>query len=219
MKKELEKDPALKNENWDRFLPKFKKYDNYLIILLLYVVTIKLKTLLRRLHLYLWFTYNFFRKNVKQKKVKSKEKKPYTPFPPPQPPSKVKELRLFPIIYKYPARDSFHYCISVIHINHLDFEGTFLSLVYVFPKIYFVWSLACYILQYLQVDMQLETGEYFWSNQKKQAKKWQEKQEKQAEKTAENKRKREAAFIPPEVLFHNSFSQFYPFFPSLIFMF
>lgn len=100
MKKELEKDPALKNENWDRFLPKFKK------------------------------------KNVKQNKVKSKEKKPYTPFPPPQPPSKV--------------------------------------------------------------DMQLETGEYFWSNQKKQAKKWQEKQEKQAEKTAENKQKREAAFIPPE---------------------
>ncbi|KAJ9164435.1 hypothetical protein P3X46_024011 [Hevea brasiliensis] len=100
MKKELEMDPALKNENWDRFLPKFKK------------------------------------KNVKQKKVKSKEKKPYTPFPPPQPPSKV--------------------------------------------------------------DMQLESGEYFWSNQKKQAKKWQEKQEKQAEKTAENKRKREAAFIPPE---------------------
>lgn len=30
-----------------------------------------------------------FRKNVKQKKVKSKEKKPYTPFPPPQQPSKV----------------------------------------------------------------------------------------------------------------------------------
>ncbi|WCJ37011.1 KRR1 small subunit processome component [Euphorbia peplus] len=55
MRKELEKDPALKNENWDRFLPKFKK------------------------------------KNVKQKKVKSKEKKPYTPFPPPQQPSKVDE--------------------------------------------------------------------------------------------------------------------------------
>lgn len=33
----------------------------------------------------------------------------------------------------------------------------------------------------------------------KSAKKWQEKQEKQAEKTAENKRKREAAFIAPEV--------------------
>lgn len=99
MKRELASDPALENENWDRFLPKFKK------------------------------------KNVKQKKVKSKEKKPYTPFPPPQPPSKV--------------------------------------------------------------DLQLESGEYFLSDQKKFAKKWQQKLEKQAEKTAENKRKREAAFVPP----------------------
>ncbi|PON46967.1 Ribosomal RNA assembly KRR [Parasponia andersonii] len=93
MKKELEKDPALADENWDR-------------------------------------------KNVKQKKTKSKEKKPYTPFPPPQQPSKV--------------------------------------------------------------DIQLETGEYFLSDKTKSAKKWQEKQEKQSEKTAENKRKREAAFIVPE---------------------
>ncbi|KAI4347387.1 hypothetical protein L6164_008203 [Bauhinia variegata] len=100
MKKELEKDPALANENWDRFLPKFKK------------------------------------KNVKQKKAKTKKKKPYTPFPPPQQPSKI--------------------------------------------------------------DIQLETGEYFLSDKKKSAKKWQEKQEKQAEKTAENKRKREAAYIPPQ---------------------
>ncbi|XP_058781600.1 KRR1 small subunit processome component homolog [Vicia villosa] len=53
MKKELEKDPALAQENWDRFLPKFNK------------------------------------KNVKQKKVSTKQKKPYTPFPPPQQPSKV----------------------------------------------------------------------------------------------------------------------------------
>ncbi|KAL3643156.1 ribosomal RNA assembly protein krr1 [Castilleja foliolosa] len=55
MKRELAKDPALANENWDRFLPQFKK------------------------------------KNVKQKKVKTKEKKSYTPFPPPQQPSKVDE--------------------------------------------------------------------------------------------------------------------------------
>ncbi|GAB2276470.1 Ribosomal RNA assembly protein mis3 [Dionaea muscipula] len=100
LKKELAKDPALANESWDRFLPKFKK------------------------------------KNVKQKKVKSKEKKPYTPFPPPQQPSKI--------------------------------------------------------------DLQLETGEYFMSDKKKSEKKWREKQEKQAEKTAESKRKREAAFVPPE---------------------
>ncbi|PPD71675.1 hypothetical protein GOBAR_DD31425 [Gossypium barbadense] len=84
MKKELEKDPALKDENWDRFLPTFKK------------------------------------KNVQTKKVKSKEKKPYTPFPPPQQPSKI--------------------------------------------------------------DQELESGEYFLSEKKKLAKKWEEKQEKQAQK-------------------------------------
>lgn len=100
MKRELAKDPTLANENWDRFLPKFKK------------------------------------KNVKQKKVKSKEKKDYTPFPPPQQPSKV--------------------------------------------------------------DLLLESGEYFLSDMKKSAKKWEEKQEKQAWRTAENKRRREEAFIPPE---------------------
>ncbi|XP_010546262.1 PREDICTED: KRR1 small subunit processome component homolog [Tarenaya hassleriana] len=100
MKKELEKDPALANENWDRFLPTFKK------------------------------------KNVKQKKPKTKEKKPYNPLPPPQQPSKI--------------------------------------------------------------DLQLESGEYFLSEKKKSEKKWREKLDKQAEKSAENKRKRDAAFIPPE---------------------
>ncbi|KAI4388019.1 hypothetical protein MLD38_000396 [Melastoma candidum] len=100
MRKELEKDPALANESWDRFLPKFKK------------------------------------KNIQQKKVKKKEKKPYTPFPPPPQPSKI--------------------------------------------------------------DLQLESGEYFLSDKKKLEKKWNEKREKQVEKTAEGKRKREAAFIPPE---------------------
>ncbi|XVF19346.1 hypothetical protein REPUB_Repub11eG0102700 [Reevesia pubescens] len=93
MKKELEKDPALKDEIWDRFLPKFKK-------------------------------------------LKSKEKKPHTPFPPPQLPSKM--------------------------------------------------------------DQELESGEYFLCEKKKLAKNWQEKQEKQAQKTADDKRKREATFVPPQ---------------------
>jgi len=53
IKRELAKDPLLKNENWERFLPKFKN------------------------------------KNVQRKKIKIKEKKPYTPFPPPQMESKI----------------------------------------------------------------------------------------------------------------------------------
>lgn len=100
IKRELAKNPALATENWDRFLPKFKK------------------------------------KNVKQKKPQTKEKKPYTPFPPPQQPSKI--------------------------------------------------------------DLELENGEYFMSDKKKSAKKWQEKLEKQSGRAEENKRKREAAFVPPK---------------------
>lgn len=58
IKRELMKDPRLKNESWDRFLPNFKS------------------------------------KNVQRKQPKKKViKKPYTPFPPPQPESKIdKEL-------------------------------------------------------------------------------------------------------------------------------
>jgi len=59
IKRELAKDPKLKNENWERFLPNYKH-----------------KNLSKR-------------KEPKKKKVK----KPYTPFPPPMPDSKVdKEL-------------------------------------------------------------------------------------------------------------------------------
>lgn len=59
IKRELAKDPKLKNESWERFLPKFKS-----------------KNISKR----------------KQPKIK-KQKKPYTPFPPPQPESKLdKEL-------------------------------------------------------------------------------------------------------------------------------
>jgi ribosomal RNA assembly protein len=46
------------------------------------------------------------------------------------------------------------------------------------------------------------TGEYFLSERKKSEKKWQDKLEKQSGKAEENKRKREAAFVPPKVVEH-----------------
>ena len=59
IKRELMNDPVLKEQSWDRFLPKFKKT------------------------------------NVQRKKPKIKKKKEYTPFPPPQPESKVRyKIRL-----------------------------------------------------------------------------------------------------------------------------
>ncbi|RCV27041.1 hypothetical protein SETIT_5G294100v2 [Setaria italica] len=48
------------------------------------------------------------------------------------------------------------------------------------------------------IDEELMTGEYFMSEKKKSEKKWQEKLEKQSGKAEENKRKREAAFVPPK---------------------
>ncbi|KAL0874712.1 hypothetical protein Bca101_024417 [Brassica carinata] len=56
----------------------------------------------------------------------------------------------------------------------------------------------------LLVDKQLESGEYFMSEQKKSDKKWQEKQEKQTEKSMEKKRKRDDSFLPPEEPTKNS---------------
>lgn len=101
IKRELSKDPALAEENWERFLPKFKK------------------------------------KNVKRHKPKKiREKKEYTPFPPAQQPSKV--------------------------------------------------------------DLMIESGEYFLSQEQKQAKAKAAKQAKQESRVEERKREREAAFIAPK---------------------
>lgn len=104
IKRELAKDPELANENWDRFLPHFKKR-------------------------------NLSKRRVPYK-VADKSKKTYTPFPPPQEKSKV--------------------------------------------------------------DLQMESGEYFLTQQAKERAKKEKRDEKVREKTAERKRKREEAFEAPK---------------------
>jgi len=101
IKREFARDPTLAKENWDRFLPKFKK-----------------------------------KNPPKQKKKIPDRKKEYTPFPPPQQMSKV--------------------------------------------------------------DIQLESGEYFLSEQQKQFKKREQKRQTQIEATEERKNQREQSFKPPK---------------------
>lgn len=104
IKRELMKDPELANENWERFLPHFKK-----------------RTLSKR---------------KKPLKITDKSKKPYTPFPPPQEKSNV--------------------------------------------------------------DLQIESGEYFLGKQAKERAVKEKREEKQREKQAEKKAARQKEFLPPQ---------------------
>lgn len=99
IKRELSKDEKLKNENWDRFLPKFKNM------------------------------------KANKKKKPKKEKKPYDPFPPPQQPRKE--------------------------------------------------------------DLQMESGEYFMTNEQKQEKSAEAKLRKQEEKKQEKKNLKRKAYEAP----------------------
>jgi ribosomal RNA assembly protein len=106
VKRELAADPALVTENWERFLPQFKKR-------------------------------NVKRRVDKEAIAKSKEKsKNYSPFPPPQQPSKV--------------------------------------------------------------DLQLESGEYFLSQEQKAQRKAEHKAAKQAAAVADKRAQRAAAFVAPK---------------------
>uniref|UniRef100_A0A7S0UKS7 KRR1 small subunit processome component n=1 Tax=Polytomella parva TaxID=51329 RepID=A0A7S0UKS7_9CHLO len=109
IKRELAKDPALASENWDRFLPKFKKKN------------VKRKTPLQ---------------TKKEKEQGKSTKREYTPFPPPQQPSKI--------------------------------------------------------------DLELESGEYFLTEQQKRHQAAIKKSAKQEERVADRKKEREEAFIAPK---------------------
>ena len=100
IKRELAKDPNLKNESWDRFLPQFKK------------------------------------KNPPKKKKTIIKKKEYTPFPPEQQPRKV--------------------------------------------------------------DLQIESGEYFLSEEAKKRKAKKQKSMEKKQVTAEKKKHREMEFVAPK---------------------
>lgn len=104
IKRELAKDPELAGENWDRFLPHFKKRN--------------------------------LSKRHKPHKITDKNRKTYTPFPPPQEKSKV--------------------------------------------------------------DLQIESGEYFLTQQAKERAQKDKRADMVREKTAERQRKREEAFEAPK---------------------
>lgn len=52
----------------------------------------------------------------------------------------------------------------------------------------------------VQEDLELESGEYFLAQQEKAKRKKAAEQAQQAERVAEKKRKRQEAFVPPQVL-------------------
>lgn len=190
------------------------------------------------------------RKNVQRKKVQTKEKKPYTPFPPPQQPSKVSLLAPRACILLAPAcsadrclilfrngslilpSERHEACVgSTEHGPTLCLQSNVARLLLTFA------ALACSAVPpkgplspyhralvghgehprsvsarvpvvylpspvVLQVDLQLESGEYFLSASKRQAKSRAEKDQKQSEKAEERKQQREAAFVPPKVSRH-----------------
>ena len=95
IKKELAKDPKLKEENWDRFLPKFKTRNT----------------------------------SKRRKPKKQTQKKVYTPFPPPQPESKVKGdlyyLKNRAQLFKTNDVISYHF-VKILNVNFSNTQIIFL---------------------------------------------------------------------------------------------
>lgn len=117
IKRELSKDPNLKDVSWDRFLPKFNKH----------VAKDKKDSPASAAQ---------DKEDAKQKKPAKRQKKEYTPFPPPQQPRKI--------------------------------------------------------------DLAIESGEYFLSQEQKKTRELEKKKEKQAEHKVKKEAEKEKSFVAPE---------------------
>ncbi|KAI3871923.1 hypothetical protein MKX03_012956 [Papaver bracteatum] len=89
-------------------------------------------------------------------------------------------------------------CYVLIQGNTVSAMGSFKGLKQVRRIVEDCIQNKLHPIYHIRIDLQLESGEYFLSENKKSQKKWQDKLEKQAEKSAESKKKREEAFIPPK---------------------
>lgn len=148
IKRELAKDPKLKNESWDRFLPKFGERK-------------KQKQVRNGTAEEVQPNGNVEPSVPKGKAPEAKPKPPpqtkkkYTPFPPPQQPSKARTLSLYSSLIEGLTRVP------------------------------------------LQVDLQLESGEYFLKPRERAAATEAKRREAQDAITALRRAKREEAFVPP----------------------
>ncbi|KAK2153217.1 hypothetical protein LSH36_304g05013 [Paralvinella palmiformis] len=158
IKKELAKDPNLKDESWDRFLPKFKS-----------------KNLSKR-----------------KKPQKKREKKEYTPFPPPQPDSKVNR----PI----PLRMHIWIPGELLGQNNMTTGRIgFSARIDTTTHAYVVHSST----RLRKVDQELASGEYFLKDRQKRVKKLEERRQKQIIASEKSKERRAKAYIAPKEKIEN----------------